>query len=74
VVNQSLAPLAVTDPVLASRRGYEARFLHEVADGLATRVAVIPWQVEPPVGPEQLRNLVHAVPHLTLHHVWKVLP
>jgi len=57
VVNQSLAPLAVTDPVLASRRGYESRFLREVADELATRVAVIPWQVEPPIGLVQLREL-----------------
>jgi arsenite-transporting ATPase len=57
VVNQSLAPLAVTDPVLVSRRGYEARFLREVADELAPRVAVIPWQIEPPVGPEHLREL-----------------
>ena len=57
VVNQSLAPLAVTDPVRASRRGYESRFLREVADELAARVAVLPWQVDPPVGPEQLRQL-----------------
>jgi arsenite-transporting ATPase len=57
VVNQSLSPLAVNDPVLVSRRGNEARFLREVADDHAVRLAVIPWQVTPPVGPASLRTL-----------------
>lgn len=42
VVNQSLLPLAVTDPVLVRRRANEARFHAEVND-LAPRVAVVPW-------------------------------
>jgi arsenite/tail-anchored protein-transporting ATPase len=42
VVNQSLTPLALTDPVLVRRRAAEARFLDEVRN-LATRVAVVPW-------------------------------
>jgi arsenite-transporting ATPase len=58
VVNQSLAPLTVTDPVLVSRRGHEARFLREVADEHAARVAVIPWQIEPLIGPDHLRQLI----------------
>ncbi len=42
VVNQSLIPLTVTDPVLARRRANEARFHTEVND-LAPRVVVVPW-------------------------------
>jgi arsenite-transporting ATPase len=42
VINQSLTPLEVTDPVLVRRRDSEARFHAEVA-ALAPRVAVVPW-------------------------------
>ncbi|KYF63246.1 arsenical pump-driving ATPase [Sorangium cellulosum] len=42
VVNQSLVPLSVTDPVLARRRANEAHFHAEVCD-LASRVALVPW-------------------------------
>lgn len=42
VVNQSLTPLRVTDPVLAARRAREAKYLAEV-QGLAARVALRPW-------------------------------
>ena len=69
VVNQSLTPLAVSDPVLQSRRAHEAKYLREVMDDHADRVAVIPWQNEPPVGPERLRRLgaesINQVEHAT---------
>jgi arsenite-transporting ATPase len=42
VVNQSLTPLHVTDPVLVRRRADEARYLAEVCS-LSTRVALLPW-------------------------------
>jgi arsenite-transporting ATPase len=42
VINQSLLPLRVTDPVLVRRRANEPRFHAEVR-ALAARVAVIPW-------------------------------
>ena len=45
VVNQSLSPLTVTDPVLLSRQSAEAPFLKEVAER-AQRYAVEPWRVE----------------------------
>jgi len=45
VVNQSLSPLVVTDPVLVRRRAAEARFLEEVR-GRASRVAVVPWYAQ----------------------------
>ena len=43
VINQSLLPLAVTDPVLVQRRSQETRYQREVA-ALAQRVAVVAWQ------------------------------
>ncbi len=42
VVNQSLTPLSVSDPVLRERRAHEARYLAEVR-GLSKRVAIVPW-------------------------------
>lgn len=42
IINQSLLPLSVTDPVLVRRRASEPRFHAEVHD-LAARVAVVPW-------------------------------
>jgi len=44
-VNQSLTPLAVTDPVLRRRRAGEARYLAEVRR-LATRTSLVPWMLE----------------------------
>lgn len=42
VINQSLATLGVTDPILVQRRANEARFHAEVA-ALTARVALVPW-------------------------------
>ncbi len=42
IVNQSLVPLAVTDPVLVRRRANEARYHAEVRE-LASRVALVGW-------------------------------
>lgn len=57
VVNQSLAPLPVTDPVLVARRAREAPYLAEVRS-MGTPVALVPWLPEPPVGPTALRRVV----------------
>jgi arsenite-transporting ATPase len=46
VINQSLAPLAVTDPVLAGRRSQEHRYIEEVAE-LSEKTYLIPWQAGP---------------------------
>jgi arsenite-transporting ATPase len=48
VVNQSLAPLAVTDPVLTQRRAQERRYIAEVMTehAGAARVAIQPWRAE----------------------------
>jgi len=42
VINQSLMPLQVTDPVLRARRAQEHRYLQEVA-GHAERTVLEPW-------------------------------
>jgi arsenite-transporting ATPase len=60
VINQSLAPLAVRDPVLRARQRQEAKYIREVEGGLARRVVLVPWQKEPPVGAGRLRALLAA--------------
>lgn len=58
VINQSLTPLSPHDSVLRGRRAAEAAYIGEVCESHAARVALIPWQVDPPVGPEGMRALV----------------
>jgi len=55
VINQSLSPLAVHDPVLLARKDREAPYIREVTEGLAARAAIVPWLMEPPVGAEGLQ-------------------
>lgn len=57
VVNQSLAPLVVTDPILKQRQQSEQPFIREVRDELAARLAVIPMLAGPPVGISSLRQI-----------------
>ena len=56
MINQSLTPLHVTDPVLRSRQAQEAGYIREVIEQHAPAVALVPWQIEPPVGAERLRE------------------
>jgi len=42
VINQSLAPLKVTDPVLRQRQAAEPRF-HQEVQKLSRRVVLVPW-------------------------------
>lgn len=46
VINQSLVPLEVSDPLLVARRAREPRFHDEVA-ALSRRVALVPWMSPP---------------------------
>lgn len=46
IINQSLAPLTVSNPVLAQRRRREFRYIDEVVRQ-ATATWLTPWQVEP---------------------------
>lgn len=54
IVNQSFAGDEIRDPVLRQRGAREERYLREVREQLATRVAWVPWYPEPPVGRDRL--------------------
>jgi arsenite/tail-anchored protein-transporting ATPase len=62
VVNQSLAPLRVSDPGLAARRRLEGAYLEEVVHGLAPRVALVPWLAEAPAGAAKLQEALAGAP------------
>jgi arsenite-transporting ATPase len=64
VINQSLTSLSVTDPTLKSRQQHELPFIDEVQSQLAQRVALIPWQAEPPTGREGLSQLATTTENL----------
>jgi arsenite/tail-anchored protein-transporting ATPase len=57
VVNNSLAATGTADPVLARRAAAEVDQIRRVADSLASRVVLIPWAVDTPVGTKPLRAL-----------------
>jgi arsenite/tail-anchored protein-transporting ATPase len=57
VINQSFCATDTKDAVLAERGRLEHRYISEVRDTLASRVALIPWQIEAPVGSERLRQI-----------------
>ncbi|MBI4595255.1 MAG: arsenical pump-driving ATPase [Candidatus Tectomicrobia bacterium] len=61
VINQSLLPLDSRDPLLLSRREREYVYLKEVREKHASRLALIPWMIEEPIGPDRLRKLVQGV-------------
>jgi arsenite/tail-anchored protein-transporting ATPase len=46
IINQCLAPLAVSDPILVGRQAEESRYIEEVA-GQSDRTYLIPWQAKP---------------------------
>jgi arsenite-transporting ATPase len=58
IVNQSLSPLEVTDPVLLAGRDQETAYIREVTERLASRVALVPWRQESPIGRDALMALV----------------
>lgn len=61
VINQSLSPLNLTDPLLSERQRNEARYINEVVQQLAIRTALISWQIEPPAGRAALNHAIAAV-------------
>ncbi|MBT7250541.1 MAG: arsenical pump-driving ATPase [Rhodospirillaceae bacterium] len=44
VINMSLAPLSVTDPILVARKGQEARYIAEVVNEHAKQAVLVPWR------------------------------
>ena len=59
VINQVLSPLRITDPLMKQRQQHEQKYLREVEEVHANRVAIIPWQLEPPTGLAALGRLTH---------------
>jgi arsenite-transporting ATPase len=64
VLNRSLAAAEVRDPLLSRIADTELRHIARVRNELAHRLAVVPWQVQPPVGASRLADLLrdHATP------------
>ncbi len=60
IVNSSLAAAGSRDPLLQQRIAGERAQIAAVEDQHARRVAIVPWQAEPPVGPDRLRQLIGA--------------
>ena len=60
IVNQSFSITGSKDPLLIRRGASEARYLREVTGSLASRIAVLPWSKEEPVGAESLEALLRA--------------
>lgn len=60
VINQVLSPLPITDPLMKQRQLHEQKYLREVKEVHASRVAIIPWQIEPPMGLQRLSQLTRA--------------
>jgi arsenite/tail-anchored protein-transporting ATPase len=73
ILNQCLAPLAVHDPVLSTRRCREGDYITEVVRNLASRAALVPWLSEPPVGPEGLRAVLSGAQDLQRHRTAPLL-
>ena len=57
VINQSFCATGTKDSVLAARGRLEEHYISEVRGTLASRVALIPWQIEDPIGRERLQQI-----------------
>jgi arsenite-transporting ATPase len=60
VINQSFASGGFRDPILVERGARELPFIHEVREQHARNIALIPWKIEAPVGPERLGELARS--------------
>jgi arsenite-transporting ATPase len=60
VINQSFCGNGFRDPVLVERGERELPYIEEVSAHLASRLALVPWKAEAPVGPVLLRKLAEA--------------
>ncbi|HVB58956.1 MAG TPA: arsenical pump-driving ATPase [Candidatus Acidoferrales bacterium] len=58
VINQSFVNNGFRDPVLVERGLRELPYIEEVRVRFASRLALVPWKVEAPVGPILLRDLI----------------
>lgn len=58
VINKCLSAAGVKDPLLVERARLESAEIKRVTSALATKVAILPWTIDPPVGAERLLRLV----------------
>lgn len=58
VINASLAATGVRDPLLRERTSHERAQIERVRQRFASRVAIVPWAAEEPIGVERLRALM----------------
>ncbi|MDZ4849769.1 MAG: arsenical pump-driving ATPase [Pirellulaceae bacterium] len=58
VINQSLSPLSISDPLLQERQLHEQSYIREVMEKQSHRAVIIPWQIDPPVGKIGLEHLL----------------
>ncbi|OYP37912.1 arsenical pump-driving ATPase [Rhodopirellula sp. MGV] len=63
VINQSLTPLTVKDPILVGRQQSEQPLIAEVISNLSKRTVLIPWLAVPPVGVTGLHQMTEANRH-----------
>ena len=68
VINQSLSPLVLSDPVLLAKQRQERQYLEEVVQQQATRTVLISWQQDPPVGRKAIDVLLQNSGGLDLGH------
>jgi arsenite-transporting ATPase len=59
VINSSLAATGSSDPLLQQRIRGEVAQIVAVRDQHAKRVAIVPWFLDEPVGPERLHRIAH---------------
>jgi len=57
VINQSFANNGFRDPVLVERGLRELPYIEEVGSRFASRLALVPWKAEVPIGSERLRQI-----------------
>jgi arsenite-transporting ATPase len=57
IINSSLAASGTTDPLLVARIAMELEQIERVKRDYAKRIAIVPWMIEPPIGPKQLLAL-----------------
>jgi arsenite-transporting ATPase len=57
ILNRSLAAAGPTDPVLRARARLEIAHIEHVRREVASRVTLLPWLAEPPVGSDRLHAL-----------------
>lgn len=57
IINQSFYATGTKDPILTARGRLEGPFISEVCGTLGSRVVLIPWKSQAPVGTEKLREL-----------------